>query len=1008
MARVFPARAWFGAACALASAVSCFAQTSQVRISQIFTGGGSSANAPRADYVELFNAGDTPVTLAGWSVQTAAFNGLAWNVTALNGSVAPRSYYLVQIGGNQTTGTTFTPDAGPGNGNLNNTGGKVALVSATSGLSGRPNCPFPVTIVDFVGYGNADQTRPCNSGVNAPSITAQQAVLRRCAGKADVGSAFDVFQTGTPTPRNSASPANTAPDVMLVPGPSTPIRAYVNEQILLDVTATASACAGAITTVSADLSPIGGPAIVLNRFGATNSWQSLIDLAAFTPAPGRYLIPVKAGVTRLTEQAATTVELLVRPANDECATAQPFDSTLGPTVFAIGNDGALADGIAGACSTTGEKGVWFRFTAPPSAPAGGQLSITEESSQDAALAVFSGSCDSMATVACTTSEQTQVAVSPGVAYFVLVSRQSEGGSPTLSVRFAFTPAVPPPANDTCASALVFDVAQVTTFFGTNNNGALSDIDVGDCTPSTIGDKGVWYRFTSPATPTPVPGTVTISEESSQDVAIGVFRGTCGSLTPVLCTASEQTQVQTAPSTTYYVLIVRDPATQNDAKPLGVRMSFSVTPPPPPPPGPANDAVCAAQSLTLGIDAAGTTENASAENDGPTVACSSGNIGGGRGVWYRFIPPSGAQYRFSTCGSTTDTDLALFRVTGCPGAPAFNPVLGACDTNSCINGVAAQINATTLLAGENYYLRVSNPAGAAAGTHTVRVEAISTGACCDPDSGSCTASSTGSCAPGSIFQGAGSTCTPNPCITAGNDDCAGAFPLQLGVPVTGNTLTATTTASLNTFPCATGGTDGKDVFFTFTPSLTVLFDITACGSSFDTVLSVHSACPPTTSNRLICNDNAVPSCDASQPFSSRIPQVQLLSGHTYYIRIAGFQNDAGPYRIAVNGTGVCCRGSTCNAALSTPDACFGSMPAGSGVGVQFASAGGGCNTVGILTTPCCHGDFNKSGGVSVDDLFSYVNRWFEGNVFCDISSNGASAPGVDDLFQFLSAYFSGCQ
>ena len=1007
MARVFPARALIGAACALAISVSCFAQTPQVRISQIFTGGGSSVNFPRADYVELFNAGDTPVGLAGWSVQVAAATGIGWSVTALNGTVAPKQYFLVQIGASSTTGTVFTPDVGPGSGSLATNGGKVALVSATAAINGRPNCPFPLTIVDFVGYGNADQTLPCNSGVNAPSITSNQAVLRRCGGKADIGSAIETFQAGTPVPRNSSTPANATPEVTLTAG--APIRAYVTEKVILDATAAASTCAGTVAGVTADLTSIGGPAsVTMTRFGSTNSWQSSLILGGFNPPPGRYLIPVTAQATRLSETAHATLELQVRPPNDECAFAAVMDPAGGPSEFVVVNDGAVADT---ACAGEGDRGVWFRFTTPPSAPSGGQLAISETSGQNVSLSIFSGSCGELATVVCTNNEQAQANVSAGVTYFVLVTREGApppATAPALSVQWSFTPAVPPPVNDACAGALVFDPALGSAFFGTNNNGATADIDAGACTPSTVGDRGVWYRFTSPATPTPVPGTVTITEESAQDVAIAVFSGSCAALTPVLCTADETAQVQTAPSTNYYVLIVRDPANQGDSKPLGVRMSFSVTPPPQPPQGPANDGVCSAQTLTAGVAAAGTTVNASANGDGPLFTCAAGTVGGGRAVWYRFTPPTTGQYRFSTCGSAADTELSLFRVSGCPGVVAFDPVLGACDQGACAGGVAAEMTVPNLLGGQIYHLRVSNPFGAPEGVHTVRVDAIITGACCVVGPGTCTTTNTGACAPGALYQGPGTTCSPNPCLTAGNDDCAGAIQLQLGVPVLGNTLTATSTASLSTAQCASFSVDGNDVFFTFTPSLSVLFEVTACGSSFNTVLSVHSACPPTGGNRLICSDDSVPPCGPGEPFSSRIPQVQLLAGTTYYIRLAGYQGDTGAYRIAVLGSGLCCRGSTCNSTLDTPAACFGSLSPDSGIGVQFASSGFGCNQTGIHSTPCCHADFNKINGVSVDDLFAYLAKWFENSPFCDVNGNGSGAPTIDDLFMFLNAYFVGCE
>ncbi|HWB95260.1 MAG TPA: lamin tail domain-containing protein, partial [Bryobacteraceae bacterium] len=69
----------------------------KVVISQVYGGGGNSGATLRNDFIELFNSGDTAVSLSGWSVQyqSAAGSG-TWQVTPLSGSIAPGRYYLVQ------------------------------------------------------------------------------------------------------------------------------------------------------------------------------------------------------------------------------------------------------------------------------------------------------------------------------------------------------------------------------------------------------------------------------------------------------------------------------------------------------------------------------------------------------------------------------------------------------------------------------------------------------------------------------------------------------------------------------------------------------------------------------------------------------------------------------------------------------------------------------------------------------------------------------------------------
>jgi predicted extracellular nuclease len=62
-------------------------------------GGGGNSGAPyQNDFVELFNHGDSPVDLTGWSVQYASSTGTSWQVTKLTGSIPAGGYHLVAEG----------------------------------------------------------------------------------------------------------------------------------------------------------------------------------------------------------------------------------------------------------------------------------------------------------------------------------------------------------------------------------------------------------------------------------------------------------------------------------------------------------------------------------------------------------------------------------------------------------------------------------------------------------------------------------------------------------------------------------------------------------------------------------------------------------------------------------------------------------------------------------------------------------------------------------------------
>lgn len=175
-----------------------------VVISQIYTAGGITGATWRNDYVELFNRGDTPVNLAGWSLQYASSTGTSWNTTALAGSMPAGGYYLVQEGSGGSAGSIVSGADAIANINLGTTAGKVALVSGTMALNGI--CPVSASIVDFVGYGTTANCFEGGGRAPAPSTTA--ALLRAANGCTDTDNNNSDFSLLTANPRNSTSATN--------------------------------------------------------------------------------------------------------------------------------------------------------------------------------------------------------------------------------------------------------------------------------------------------------------------------------------------------------------------------------------------------------------------------------------------------------------------------------------------------------------------------------------------------------------------------------------------------------------------------------------------------------------------------------------------------------------------------------------------------------------------------------------------------------------------------------
>ncbi|MEA2760855.1 MAG: trimeric autotransporter adhesin [Gemmatimonadaceae bacterium] len=191
-------------------------------ISQVYGGGGNSGATFKNDFIELFNPGSQPVSVAGWSVQYSSAAGTSWAVTPLSGTVQPGKYYLVQE--SQGTGGTTglpTPDAS-GTIAMSATAGKVSLVATTSALSGL----CPTGVVDQVSFG----TTASNCGAKTTAtLTNSTAALRGEQGCTYTSDLSADFATGAPNPRNSASPAHVCPgalplgplDHMQIGGPTT-------------------------------------------------------------------------------------------------------------------------------------------------------------------------------------------------------------------------------------------------------------------------------------------------------------------------------------------------------------------------------------------------------------------------------------------------------------------------------------------------------------------------------------------------------------------------------------------------------------------------------------------------------------------------------------------------------------------------------------------------------------------------------------------------------------------
>lgn len=176
--------------------------TGHVVISQVYGAGGNASAPYRNDFIELFNAGSSAVSLAGWSVQYASATGTSWtNITPLSGTLQPGRYYLVAESSGGSIGAVLPTADATGSISMSATAGKVALVNGTTALTGA-NPASGATVVDFVGYGTTANGYEGTGPAPAPSAT--NAVIRANAGATDTNNNAADFSAAAVSPRNSS------------------------------------------------------------------------------------------------------------------------------------------------------------------------------------------------------------------------------------------------------------------------------------------------------------------------------------------------------------------------------------------------------------------------------------------------------------------------------------------------------------------------------------------------------------------------------------------------------------------------------------------------------------------------------------------------------------------------------------------------------------------------------------------------------------------------------------
>ncbi|MDD4578793.1 MAG: lamin tail domain-containing protein, partial [Anaerolineaceae bacterium] len=183
-----------------------------LRISQVYGGGGNSDATYTHDFIEIFNSGSNAVSLSGMSVQYASgigtgnFGSNSTQITELPDiTLDSGHYYLIQEASSGSIGaplpvTADFTDTTPIN--MSGSGGKVALVNSQTslGCNGSSTVCSPAQlalIVDLVGYGGANFYEGTAA---APVLGNSTSAQRKGGGCIDTDDNGADFEELTPAP----------------------------------------------------------------------------------------------------------------------------------------------------------------------------------------------------------------------------------------------------------------------------------------------------------------------------------------------------------------------------------------------------------------------------------------------------------------------------------------------------------------------------------------------------------------------------------------------------------------------------------------------------------------------------------------------------------------------------------------------------------------------------------------------------------------------------------------
>ncbi|MEG2077399.1 T9SS type A sorting domain-containing protein [Chryseobacterium sp.] len=246
--------------------------------------------------------------------------------------------------------------------------------------------------------------------------------------------------------------------------------------------------------------------------------------------------------TACTVRSFTTTAAAL-PANDSCNGA--ISLTVNPdlscgSVTAGNTLGASLSMAATPCFGNPDDDVWYSFVATETSHVVSLSNIVStgtSTTTDMYFQVLSGACGSLTSVVCSDPESANVSgLTPGQTYYVRVYTYSGAGyNASFNICVGTNP--PPPANDNCSSPVSITPGSSfdqNSIIGTTDGATLTSDATATTSCQTNRYADTWYSVVVPPSGTITIETKSVSGSSVSDTVLGVYTGSCGTLTSVGC------------------------------------------------------------------------------------------------------------------------------------------------------------------------------------------------------------------------------------------------------------------------------------------------------------------------------------------------------------------------------------------------------------------------------------------------------------------------------------------